>query len=64
VPISSDRRFFESNPDRWHRVCPSHPAESKLLYFVSRNDGTHEFSETYSKHVAAVDRYQRRKAPR
>jgi peptidoglycan lytic transglycosylase G len=37
------------------------PAQSKLLYFVSRNDGTHEFSETYAQHVAAVDRYQRRR---
>ena len=40
------------------------PAESNLLYFVSRNDGTHEFSETYAKHVEAVDRYQRRRAAR
>jgi UPF0755 protein len=37
------------------------PAPSKLLYFVSKNDGTHEFSETYAQHVAAVDRYQRRR---
>jgi hypothetical protein len=37
------------------------PAPSKLLYFVSKNDGTHEFSETYAQHVDAVDRYQRRK---
>jgi UPF0755 protein len=40
------------------------PAPSKLLYFVSKNDGTHEFSETYAQHVAAVDRYQRRRAAR
>ena len=40
------------------------PAPSKLLYFVSRNDGTHEFSETYAQHVEAVDRYQRRRAAR
>ncbi len=40
------------------------PAPSKLLYFVSKNDGTHEFNETYAKHVAAVDRYQRRRATR
>jgi UPF0755 protein len=38
------------------------PAPSNLLYFVSKNDGTHEFSETYAKHVEAVDRYQRRRA--
>jgi UPF0755 protein len=40
------------------------PAPSKLLYFVSRNDGTHEFNESYSKHVDAVDRYQRHRASR
>ena len=40
------------------------PAPSNLLYFVSKNDGTHEFSETYAKHVEAVDRYQRRRASR
>ena len=40
------------------------PASSNLLYFVSKNDGTHEFSETYAKHVEAVDRYQRRRAAR
>jgi UPF0755 protein len=38
------------------------PAETKELYFVSRNDGTHEFSETLSAHNRAVNRYQRRRA--
>jgi UPF0755 protein len=38
------------------------PALTKELYFVSRNDGTHEFSETLSQHNRAVDRYQRRRA--
>ncbi|HXV36410.1 MAG TPA: endolytic transglycosylase MltG [Myxococcota bacterium] len=36
-----------------------HPAESRSLFFVSRNDGTHEFSDTYDDHVRAVNRYQR-----
>lgn len=36
------------------------PAASDALYFVSRNDGTHQFSATLSEHLAAVDRYQRR----
>jgi peptidoglycan lytic transglycosylase G len=40
------------------------PAPGKLLYFVSKNDGTHEFSESYAKHVEAVDRYQRRRSAR
>ena len=28
---------------------------------MSRNDGTHEFSETLAEHNRAVDRYQRRR---
>lgn len=38
------------------------PASVKDLYFVSRNDGSHQFSETLAEHERAVDRYQRRKA--
>jgi UPF0755 protein len=38
------------------------PAASRELYFVSRNDGTHEFSETLAAHNRAVDRYQRRRS--
>jgi UPF0755 protein len=39
------------------------PADVKDLYFVSRNDGTHEFSETLAQHEKAVDRYQRHRVP-
>lgn len=35
-----------------------HPAPTRALYFVSRGDGTHEFSETLEEHNAAVQRYQ------
>jgi UPF0755 protein len=38
------------------------PAPTRALYFVSRNDGTHQFSETLAQHNRAVDRYQRRRA--
>jgi UPF0755 protein len=38
------------------------PTATKELYFVSRNDGTHEFSETLAAHNRAVSRYQRRRA--
>ncbi len=38
------------------------PAPTKELYFVSRNDGTHQFSETLAEHNRAVDRFQRRRA--
>ncbi len=34
------------------------PAETRALYFVSRGDGTHQFSETLEQHNAAVRRYQ------
>jgi UPF0755 protein len=34
------------------------PADGKTLYFVSRGDGSHYFSETYREHVNAVRRYQ------
>jgi UPF0755 protein len=40
------------------------PADTKELYFVSRNDGTHEFSDTLAAHERAVDRYQRRRRTR
>lgn len=35
------------------------PAAVQDLYFVSRNDGSHQFSETLTEHERAVDRYQR-----
>ncbi len=35
-----------------------HPAAGKTLYFVSRGDGTHQFSETNEAHNAAVRKYQ------
>ena len=35
-----------------------HPAETKALYFVSKGDGTHHFSETLEEHNDAVRRYQ------
>jgi len=38
-----------------------HPAATEALYFVSRNDGSHQFSATVEEHNRAVDRYQRRR---
>lgn len=35
------------------------PPQTDLLYFVSRNDGSHEFSRTYQSHQTAVSRFQR-----
>lgn len=41
-----------------------HPAGSPVLYFVSKGDGSHVFSDNLSDHEAAVDLYQRRGRPR
>lgn len=41
-----------------------HPAEARALYFVSRGDGTHHFSETLTEHNNAVIRYQLGGKPR
>jgi len=37
------------------------PADVPYLYFVSNNDGTHNFSVTHSNHVEAVKTYRSRK---
>ncbi len=40
-----------------------HPDAGKTLYFVSRGDGTHVFSETLEQHDAAVRQYQLKRRP-
>jgi UPF0755 protein len=35
-----------------------HPADSNYLYFVSRNDGSHEFAATLEEHNRNVQKYQ------
>jgi len=37
------------------------PARTDYLYFVSRNDGSHQFSKTLAEHNRAVEIYQKRK---
>jgi UPF0755 protein len=53
-----------ANPGRDALVAVVRPAPSDYLYFVSRNDGTHQFSRTFEEHAAAVTRYQRLRARR
>ena len=48
-----------ASPGRDALKAVAEPAEARDLYFVSRNDGTHEFNETLTLHEKAVDRYQR-----
>lgn len=36
-----------------------HPAQSPVLYFVARGDGTSQFSRTLDEHNQAVNRYQK-----
>lgn len=47
-----------ANPGREAIRAVMKPAESKYLYFVSRNDGTHVFSEDYKGHNKAVKDFQ------
>jgi len=35
-----------------------HPTDTKALFFVSKGDGTHYFSETLKEHNSAVSKYQ------
>ena len=49
-------------PGRASLLAAVRPEQTKALYFVSRGDGSSEFSETLADHNRAVNRYQR-KAP-
>jgi UPF0755 protein len=51
-----------ASPGRSAIEAVLHPAETRDLYFVSRNDGTHEFTATLQEHARAVDRYQRHRS--
>jgi len=37
------------------------PADTDYLYFVSKNDGSHQFSSSYKEHRKAVREYQKKK---
>ena len=48
------------NPGLASLVAASEPADAPYLYFVSRNDGTHVFSETLTEHNRNVEQWQRK----
>jgi len=48
-----------SMPGKAALLATVRPESTKALYFVSRGDGSSEFSETLSDHNRAVNRYQR-----
>lgn len=47
-----------SNPGFEALVAAMNPELTGFFYFVSRNDGTHVFSENYEQHLRAVSQYQ------
>jgi UPF0755 protein len=51
-----------ANPGRDALEAVLAPKTSRFLYFVSRNDGTHQFSKSVAEHDAAVELYQRQGA--
>lgn len=48
-----------ANPGRAALEAVLNSASTSYLYFVSRNDGTHEFSSTPAAHARAVEHFQR-----
>jgi len=50
-----------ANPGLGCIMAALYPSNEKFKYFVSRNDGSHEFSETLRQHNRAVLKYQKRR---
>ncbi len=48
-----------SNPGGKSLLAAIHPAKVDYLYFVSKHDGTHYFSKTYSEHLKAIRKYNK-----
>jgi UPF0755 protein len=50
-----------SMPGKASLMAAVHPDPTRALYFVSRGDGSSEFSESLAAHNRAVNQYQRGK---
>ena len=53
-----------ANPGEAAIRAALYPTPSDYVYFVSRNDGSHEFSVTLAEHNRAVEKYQKRRHKR
>jgi UPF0755 protein len=49
-----------ANPGEHSLRAALNPAQTNYYYYVSRNDGTHQFSKDFASHQNAVNRFQRR----
>ena len=51
-------------PSKESIIAAAHPAKSNALFFVAKGDGSSHFSQSLKEHESAVDRYQRKIAPK
>ena len=47
-----------ASPGKASLEAAVHPADHRCLYFVSRNDGSHEFARTLDEHNRNVRKFQ------
>jgi UPF0755 protein len=47
-----------ASPGKQSLEAAAHPADSDFLYFVSRNDGSHEFAHSLEEHNRNVQKFQ------
>jgi len=48
-----------ANPGAKAIEAALYPSDTNYLYFVAKNDGTHQFSEKFKDHNSAVQKYQK-----
>ena len=61
LPPEGPAQGAHCSPSRSSILAALYPDQSDVLYFVSRNDGSHVFSKTLEEHGRFVAMYQRRK---